>query len=82
VEELSGGCEAGWGARIAERKVPRGSRDSARENERGFGQDRRGQDGRIDLKLRGLLALGEMRAISVPGVFIEQVVDEVRRKSD
>ncbi len=49
---------------------------------KGCGRDRRGKGGRIGLKLRGLLALGEMRASQAALVVVEEVVDEVRRKRD
>jgi len=44
--------------------------------------DRRGEGGRIGLKLRSLLALSEVRASRAALILVEEVVDEVRGERD
>ena len=48
----------------------------------GFALDRRGEGRWIGLKLRGLLALSEVRASRAALILVEEVVDEVRGEGE
>ena len=63
-------------------EVGRRSRERGNENARGLGRDRRGEGGRVRLKLRGMLALGEVGAGRAAVVVVEEVVDQVGRNRD
>lgn len=67
---------------MADRQVARKKGGSREESVNGFGRDRRGRGNRIGLKLRGLLALDEVRAGGVAPFLIEEMVDQVRGERD
>ena len=63
-------------------RLGRGESGRGTERERDLGRERRGEGGRIRLELGRLLALGQVRADRPAVVFVEEVVDEVRRERD
>lgn len=63
-------------------KVGRRKRDSVRSGFQEFGGRQRGENRRIGLDCRGLLALSQEGALGLTVVLLEEVVDEVRGKRD
>lgn len=63
-------------------KVGRRKRGSVRSGFQEFGGRQRGQNRRIGLDNRGLLALGQEGALGLAVLFVEEVVDQVRRERD
>jgi hypothetical protein len=64
------------------RQVRRRKGRARQEKLNGFALDRRVEGGRIGRKLRGLLALSEVRAGRVALILVEEVVDEVWGERD
>ncbi len=72
----------GWSAGIADRQDGRGERNSEKADLKDLRWGQRRENGRNGLDHRGLLALGEERALGVTRVLFEEVVDEVGGEGD
>lgn len=67
---------------MADRHLDGGEWGFAKECLKDCRRGQRGQNGRIGLDHRGLLALGQEGALGVAVVLFEEVVDQVRRERD